>query len=174
MVSPSPQPDPADLSPAAAAILPTLARLAARQLAYVLGTLPQSTRLSDDLGLDDPDNDLLLMDINGHWALDLPRLPEEAATLGALAEHIARALPASRLAEPHLCGHALCIMVQRDDRYWIVGPFPDMDAACAWGRDEANNPGDDPRWQTLYLAHPGKAPEVFSAADPGAVDGGEA
>lgn len=42
------------------------------------------------------------------------------------------------------------ILYMRDDRAWLVGPFPDHTAAGAWGH--ANNPEDDPRWQTIQLS----------------------
>lgn len=46
------------------------------------------------------------------------------------------------------------ILVARDDRFWIVGPFPTNRAAAVWGHKRKNNPGDDPRWQTIRLAKP--------------------
>jgi len=54
------------------------------------------------------------------------------------------------------------IMVMRNDRYWLVGPFDTHDAAADWGCDPVNNPGDDPRWQTIQLAGPGAPPEIRS------------
>lgn len=43
------------------------------------------------------------------------------------------------------------IVVMRDDRLWLVGPFGTQQAAADWGADRANNPADDPRWQTIEL-----------------------
>lgn len=33
----------------------------------------------------------------------------------------------------------------------LIGPFRDRDSACLWAQDPRNNPGDDPRWQLMYL-----------------------
>lgn len=54
------------------------------------------------------------------------------------------------------------IMVMRNDRYWLVGPFASRTAAAEWGRDPVNNPQDDPRWQTIDLADPHLVPLVMS------------
>lgn len=54
------------------------------------------------------------------------------------------------------------IMTCRDDRYWLVGPFEDDNAASAWNRVEVNNPSDDPRWQVLDLKDAKDAPVVLS------------
>lgn len=43
------------------------------------------------------------------------------------------------------------IMVIRHTKYWIVGPFDTWKALLAWGRDPANNPTDDLRWQSIEL-----------------------
>jgi hypothetical protein len=34
---------------------------------------------------------------------------------------------------------------------WVHGPFGSHDAASAWGHDEKNNPGGDPKWQVMYF-----------------------
>lgn len=54
------------------------------------------------------------------------------------------------------------IMTMRDDRYWLVGPFDSHDDAANWNRLAANNPSDDPRWQTVDLAEPHAMPMVLS------------
>ena len=36
-------------------------------------------------------------------------------------------------------------------RIWLVGPFDDDAAACAWAEANQASDGDDPRWQ---LVHP--------------------
>lgn len=52
------------------------------------------------------------------------------------------------------------IMVQRYDRYWIVGPFADQKTAALWG--SVVYPLDsDRRWQTIQLADPNAAPVVM-------------
>ena len=53
------------------------------------------------------------------------------------------------------------ILVARDDRFWLVGPFDTAQAAGDWGANPANNPADDPRWQVLQLAHPEAAVEII-------------
>lgn len=57
---------------------------------------------------------------------------------------------------------AVYIMTQRDNRYWLVGPFDSNEVAGDWNRLEANNPSDDPRWQTITLDDPNGAPIVLS------------
>jgi len=57
-------------------------------------------------------------------------------------------------AHTRLCSSRPYIMVMRDDRFWLVGPFPTQSAAADWGDDAANNPDDDPRWQTVLLVDP--------------------
>ena len=44
------------------------------------------------------------------------------------------------------------LLVARDDHFWLVGPFDTQAVAGDWGSDPANNPEDDPRWQTIELA----------------------
>lgn len=46
------------------------------------------------------------------------------------------------------------ILVMRHTKFWLVGPFDSHEAAGDWGMDPANNPDDDPRWQTIELADP--------------------
>jgi len=58
------------------------------------------------------------------------------------------------------------IVVMRDDRFWLVGPFPTQSAAADWGDDPVNNPDDDPRWQVLSLGDP-TAPVRISAPGDG-------
>jgi hypothetical protein len=41
------------------------------------------------------------------------------------------------------------IVVMRQTRMWLVGPFASQTEAGTWGRH--NNPEDDPRWQTIEL-----------------------
>lgn len=55
------------------------------------------------------------------------------------------------------------VLVTRDDRYWLVGPFCGEAAAAAWGSDRINNPEDDPRWQVIRLSDPGRAPRIVAA-----------
>lgn len=55
------------------------------------------------------------------------------------------------------------IIVMRDDRYFLVGPFADDATAAEWAR--AHNSADDPRWHTISLHHPGRAPRVFAPVD---------
>ena len=43
------------------------------------------------------------------------------------------------------------LLVARNTRFWLVGPFDTHEASGEWGCDETNNPGDDPRWQTIEL-----------------------
>jgi len=35
--------------------------------------------------------------------------------------------------------------------FWLVGPFETEDALGAWGRNPANNPNDNPCWQSIDL-----------------------
>jgi hypothetical protein len=51
------------------------------------------------------------------------------------------------------------IMVMRDDRFWLVGPFNSGEGAVDW--IDNNNPEDDPRWQVLELADPHAPVEVI-------------
>lgn len=46
------------------------------------------------------------------------------------------------------------ILVARDTRFWLVGPFISQESAGKWGSQRRNNPSDDPRWQTIELADP--------------------
>lgn len=43
------------------------------------------------------------------------------------------------------------LLVMRHTRYFLVGPFATQLDASVWGRRPANNPNDDPRWQTIEL-----------------------
>ncbi len=58
------------------------------------------------------------------------------------------------------------ILIMRDDRYWIVGPFADEAAAGDWGHAHAWGIGDadrgDPRWQVLTLEDATAAPLVLT------------
>lgn len=56
------------------------------------------------------------------------------------------------------------IMVQRDDRYWLVGPFATQAEGGKWACDTYALE-DDPRWQTIELAGPSAAPPVLTAAE---------
>lgn len=58
--------------------------------------------------------------------------------------------------------HNHYIIVMRDTDFWLVGPFDTLDVAGEWGDDPANNPTDDPRWQTIKLADPSKPVRVLS------------
>jgi hypothetical protein len=42
----------------------------------------------------------------------------------------------------------------RDDRFWLVGPFDNVEQAGQWAEDPANNPTNDWRWQTTELSNP--------------------
>jgi hypothetical protein len=54
-----------------------------------------------------------------------------------------------------------CIIRIRDDSYSIVGPFASRDDLVAWGRKDQAESGDDPRWQSVYLADPHARPTVL-------------
>lgn len=56
------------------------------------------------------------------------------------------------------------IMCVADDHFYLVGPFADEGAAADWGR--ANNPEDDPRWQTVQLADPSRPVDVRTPDGP--------
>jgi hypothetical protein len=58
------------------------------------------------------------------------------------------------------------IMVMRDTKFWLVGPFDTQDSAGDWGSDPANNPTDDPRWQTIELADAGAPVEIIPPTRP--------
>jgi len=58
------------------------------------------------------------------------------------------------------------LLVSRDDRFWLVGPFDTAANAGAWGHDPANNPADDPRWQVLELANAQAPVEVIPPLQP--------
>lgn len=58
------------------------------------------------------------------------------------------------------------IMVMRDTKFWLVGPFDTNSAAGNWGRDAVNNPSDDPRWQTIELADASAPVEVIPPMQP--------
>lgn len=55
--------------------------------------------------------------------------------------------PAER---PGQTAQSVYILRMLDDRAWLIGPFADHAQAGAWGA--ANNPEDDPRWQTIELS----------------------
>jgi hypothetical protein len=58
-----------------------------------------------------------------------------------------------------------------DKRLYLIGPFASQDEAGTWGGSEANNPEDDPRWQTIDLDIPvpkyvtGTMIEIFKPDD---------
>ena len=54
----------------------------------------------------------------------------------------------------------------RDSGYSIVGPFDSREALRAWGEADQAASGDDPRWQSVYLADPGAAPGVVAPGPP--------
>lgn len=58
------------------------------------------------------------------------------------------------------------IMVMRDTRFWLVGPFDSQKSAGDWGSDLKNNPADDPRWQTIELIEPVGRVEVIPPLEP--------
>jgi hypothetical protein len=62
------------------------------------------------------------------------------------------------------------LLVARDTSFYLVGPFDSNDSAAVWGRDPANNPSDDPRWQTIELADAGVPVEVIPPDRPMAVN----
>ena len=61
------------------------------------------------------------------------------------------------------------LLVARDDRFWLVGPFDSYDNAGKWGSDPANNPSDDPRWQTIFLKDSSAPVEIIPPLQPMAV-----
>lgn len=60
------------------------------------------------------------------------------------------------------CNFIICM---RDDGYEIVGPFGSHDELIAYGERWQDEHGDDPRWQSLYLADPHAAPVVVGPGD---------
>ena len=58
------------------------------------------------------------------------------------------------------------IMVMRDDRFWLIGPFDTLEHAGTWGSDPINNPSDDPRWQTIELRDAGAPIEIVPPLQP--------
>ncbi len=58
------------------------------------------------------------------------------------------------------------LLVARHTSFWLVGPFDTNDQAARWGYDPANNPSDDPRWQTLELAAPSAPVEIMPPTQP--------
>jgi hypothetical protein len=58
------------------------------------------------------------------------------------------------------------LLVARDDRFWLVGPFDSEGNAAAWGSDPANNPSDDPRWQTIFLKDASAPVEIIPPLQP--------
>lgn len=52
------------------------------------------------------------------------------------------------------------VMIQRNDRYWIVGPFHSEIDAGTWGA-ATYDLDSDPRWQTIQLDDPAAAPTVM-------------
>lgn len=67
------------------------------------------------------------------------------------------------------------VLLARHSRFWLVGPFPDFDAAVKWGRETQTNGNDDPRWQTVSLdpATLEAPPAVFTPDDPYGIENGE-
>lgn len=58
------------------------------------------------------------------------------------------------------------LMVMRDDRFFLIGPFDTGENAGNWGCDPANNPHDDPRWQVITLTNPQAPVEVIPPLQP--------
>lgn len=55
------------------------------------------------------------------------------------------------------------ILVMRDTRYWLVGPFASEDELTEFGRaNYAPGGRDDPRWQAIELGNPYVAPQVMA------------
>jgi hypothetical protein len=60
--------------------------------------------------------------------------------------------------------HILC---WRPNRFWLIGPFVDANAAYAWATDPNNNPADDPNWFVLpFLEDPNTSVEIVSPGVP--------
>lgn len=55
------------------------------------------------------------------------------------------------------------VMVMRDTRYWLVGPFTTHADAGRWG-GETYDLDADPHWQTIELVDANSAPVIM---DPG-------
>jgi len=51
-----------------------------------------------------------------------------------------------------------CIIAMQDDSYVVAGPFASTDELIAWGERWQAEHGDDPRWQSIYLADPDAMP----------------
>lgn len=58
------------------------------------------------------------------------------------------------------------LLVARDDRFWLVGPFATYETAGKWGSDPVNNPADDPRWQTIQIADASAPVEIIPPLQP--------
>ena len=54
-----------------------------------------------------------------------------------------------------------CFIAMRDDGYEIHGPFASVKALIAAGKLWQDENGDDPRWQSVYLADPHAPPVVI-------------
>ena len=59
------------------------------------------------------------------------------------------------------------IIVMRYTHFYLVGPFATDEEAEQWGL--ANNPADDPRWQTIELTNPA-LPIAIRSPDDGPMD----
>ena len=59
------------------------------------------------------------------------------------------------------------VLCWRPTKFWLIGPFPDAEAAFQWACDETNNPADDPNWFILPLVrNPGEPVEVVPPTEP--------
>jgi|GEM_PF-5548749 len=66
------------------------------------------------------------------------------------------AKPATAPKPPHY------LLVHRSTHFRLIGPFATQSAAAIWAKRKKNNPGDDPRWQTIQLEQAHEVPLIAS------------
>jgi hypothetical protein len=58
------------------------------------------------------------------------------------------------------------ILTWRPDKFWLIGPFADHDAAFEWTTSESSNPDDNPNWWIVAVAEPNAPVEVVPPTEP--------
>lgn len=53
------------------------------------------------------------------------------------------------------------ILVMRDDRFWLIGPFETKEALCKYA-DKNWSLEQDPRWQSIELADAAQPVEIIA------------
>lgn len=57
------------------------------------------------------------------------------------------------------------VMIVRDTRFWLVGPFNEEAVASEWGHANAAGAAGDDRWHVIELAEPHAPPRLVAPFD---------